>query len=54
LQNQAAREIDAGLDTAFFVIQYQAYLSQARSTELAAKGEYFKALAGLQRRLEPA
>jgi outer membrane protein TolC len=40
---------DAGVDTAFFVIQYQAYLSQARSTEVAAKGNYFKALAGLDR-----
>ncbi len=40
---------DAGVDTAFFVIQYQAYLSQALSTEVAAKGDYFKALVGLQR-----
>jgi outer membrane protein TolC len=40
---------EAGVDTAFFVIQYQAYLSQARSTEVAAKGDYFKALVGLQR-----
>lgn len=40
---------EAGVDTAFFVIQYQAYLSQAQSTEVAAKGNYFKALAGLDR-----
>jgi outer membrane protein TolC len=38
---------EAGVDTAFFVIQYQAYLSQAESTEVVAKGDYFKALAGL-------
>jgi outer membrane protein len=40
---------DAGVDTAFFVIQYQAYLSQALSTEVVAKGDYFKAVAGLGR-----
>jgi outer membrane protein TolC len=40
---------EAGIDTAFFVIQYQAYLSQARSTEVVAKGNYFKAQVGLNR-----
>jgi outer membrane protein len=40
---------EAGVDTAFFVIQYQAYLSQALSTEVVAKGDYFKAGAGLGR-----
>jgi outer membrane protein len=40
---------EAGVDTAFFVIQYQAYLSQALSTEVVAKGDYFKADAGLGR-----
>jgi outer membrane protein TolC len=40
---------EAGVDTAFFVIQYQAYLSQALSTEVVAKGDYFKAVAGLGR-----
>ncbi|HEY3825116.1 MAG TPA: TolC family protein [Bryobacteraceae bacterium] len=40
---------EAGVDTIFFVIQYQAYLSQARSTEVVAKGDYFKSLVGLQR-----
>lgn len=42
---------EAGVDTAFFVIQYQAYLSQALSTEVVAKGDYFKAVAGLGRAL---
>jgi len=42
---------EAGVDTAFFVIQYQAYLSQARSTEVVAKGDYFKAAVGLSRAL---
>jgi outer membrane protein len=40
---------EAGVDTAFFVIQYQAYLSQARSSEVVAKGDYFKAAVGLGR-----
>lgn len=39
----------AGVDTILFVIQYQAYLAQARSTEVVAKGDYFKAVAGLDR-----
>ena len=38
-----------GASTSFFVIQYQSYLAQARSTELAAKGAYIKARAALQR-----
>ena len=38
-----------GASTSFFVIQYQSYLAQARSTELAAKGAYLKARAALQR-----
>lgn len=40
---------EAGVDTAFFVIQYQSYLSQARSTEVVAKSNYFKARAALDR-----
>jgi outer membrane protein TolC len=40
---------EAGVDTIFFVIQHQAYLSQARSTEVVAKGDYFKAVIGLGR-----
>jgi outer membrane protein TolC len=38
-----------GASTSFFVIQYQSYVAQARSTELAAKGAYIKARAALQR-----
>jgi outer membrane protein len=38
-----------GASTSFFVIQYQSYLAQARSTELAAKGAYLKARAAMQR-----
>jgi outer membrane protein TolC len=38
-----------GASTSFFVIQYQSYVAQARSTELAAKGAYLKAKAALQR-----
>jgi len=38
---------EAGVDAAFFVIQYQACLSQARSSEVVAKGDYFKAAVGL-------
>lgn len=40
---------EAGVDTAFFVIQYQSYLAQAQSTEVAAKSNYFKARAALDR-----
>ncbi len=40
---------EAGVDTAFFVIQYQSYLAQARSTEVVAKSNYFKAKAALDR-----
>ena len=42
---------EAGVDTLFFVLQYQSYLAQARSTEVAAKGNYFKAKAALDRAL---
>ena len=38
-----------GASTSFFVIQYQSYVAQARSTELAAKGAYLKARAALER-----
>ena len=38
-----------GVSTAFFVIQYESYVEQARSTELVAKSSYFKARAALQR-----
>jgi outer membrane protein len=40
---------DVGLSTNFTVIQYQDYLAQARSTEVAAKGAYVKAQIALQR-----
>lgn len=41
--------LENGVSTAFFVIQYQSYLAQARSTEVAARGNYFKARATLDR-----
>jgi outer membrane protein len=42
---------DAGVSTAFMVILYQSYVAQARSTEVVARGNYFKALAALDRSL---
>jgi outer membrane protein len=42
---------DVGVSTASLVIQYQSYLAQAQSTELVAKGNYFKARAALERAL---
>ena len=39
----------AGLSTNLLVIQYQSYLAQARSTEVAAKGAYAKAKIALDR-----
>lgn len=38
-----------GLSTNFLVIQYQSYLAQARSTEVAARSAYVKARAALER-----
>ncbi|HME08592.1 MAG TPA: TolC family protein [Bryobacteraceae bacterium] len=40
---------DVGLATNYLVIQYQTYLAQARSTEVAAKGAYAKAMIALER-----
>jgi outer membrane protein len=40
---------DVGLATNYLVIQYQTYLAQARSTEVAAKGAYAKARVALDR-----
>jgi outer membrane protein TolC len=40
---------EAGVSTASLVIQYQGYLAQALSTELVAKGNYFKARAAFER-----
>ena len=38
-----------GLSTTFLVMQYQSYVAQARSTEVAARGIYAKALNALER-----
>jgi outer membrane protein TolC len=38
-----------GLSTNFLVLQYQSYLAQARSTEVAARGAYVKARTALER-----
>ena len=43
------QKFDVGLSTNFLVIQYQTYLAQARSTEVAAKGAYAKARIALER-----
>jgi outer membrane protein TolC len=40
---------DVGLATNYLVIQYQTFLAQARSTEVAAKGAYAKARVALER-----
>jgi outer membrane protein TolC len=40
---------DVGLSTNLTVIQYQNYLAQARSTEVASKGAYIKAQIALER-----
>jgi outer membrane protein len=40
---------DEGVSTSFFIIQYQSFVAQARSTEVAAKSSYVKARAALQR-----
>jgi outer membrane protein len=42
-------KFQVGASTSFFIIQYESYLSQARSTVVVAKGAYIKALAALQR-----
>jgi outer membrane protein len=53
LQEQSAQveqdTFDVGLATNYLVIQYQTYLAQARSTEVAAKGAYAKAKLALDR-----
>ncbi len=38
-----------GVSTAFFVIQYESYVAQARSAEVSAKSAYLKARAALER-----
>ncbi len=42
-------KFEVGASTAFFVIQYESLLAQARSTEVAARSSYVKAKAALQR-----
>jgi outer membrane protein len=53
LQEQSSQveqdTFDVGLATNYLVIQYQTYLAQARSTEVAAKGAYAKAKLALDR-----
>lgn len=43
------QKFDVGISTNYQVIQYQTFLAQARSTELAAKGAYAKARIALER-----
>jgi outer membrane protein len=53
LQEQSVKveqeTFDVGLATNYLVIQYQTYLAQAQSTEVAAKGAYVKARVALER-----
>jgi outer membrane protein TolC len=42
-------KFEIGASTSFFVIQYESFLAQARSTEVAARSSYVKANAALQR-----
>jgi outer membrane protein TolC len=42
-------KFDVGASTSFFIIQYQSYLAQARSTVVVAKSAYVKARAALER-----
>ena len=41
-------KFDVGASTSFFIIQYQSYLAQARSTVVVAKSAYLKARAALE------
>jgi outer membrane protein len=53
LQEQSVKveqqKFDVGLSTNYMVIEYQSYLAQAQSTEVAAKGAYAKAKIALER-----
>jgi outer membrane protein TolC len=53
LQEESLRmeqlKFSEGASTSFFVIQYQSYVAQAKSTEVAAESAYVKARAALQR-----
>jgi len=55
LQEQSVKveqqKFDVGVSTNYQVIQFQTFLAQARSTELAAKGAYAKARIALDRAL---
>jgi outer membrane protein len=55
LQEQSVKveqqKFDVGLSTNYLVIEYQSYLAQAQSTEVAAKGAYAKAKIALERAL---
>jgi outer membrane protein len=42
-------KFEVGASTSFFIIQYESYLAQAKSTVVAAKGAYVKARAALSR-----
>jgi outer membrane protein len=42
-------KFDVGASTSFFIIQYESYLAQARSTVVVAKSSYLKARAALER-----
>src|SRR5579872_417884 len=42
-------KFEVGASTSFFIIQYESYLAQARSTVVVAKGAYLKARAALER-----
>jgi len=42
-------KFEVGATTSFFVIQYESYLAQAKSTVVVAKGAYMKARAALDR-----
>ena len=42
-------KFDSGVSTNFLVLQYQSFLAQAQSTEVAAKSSYVKAKTALER-----
>jgi outer membrane protein len=42
-------KFQVGASTSFFIIQYESYLAQAKSTVVVAKGAYLKARAALER-----
>jgi outer membrane protein len=47
--NVEQAKFDVGASTSFFIIQYESYLAQARSTVVVAKSAYLKARAALER-----